>query len=109
MSYHNTVILSFSNGEWDEETMWPPKAFKPLKKINKWLSKHDFEPLVNLGKKGDLGSNAVLFGGTYNHLDVEAFCEVIEAIKWRDLDDVQMLYWSDQDSKFSVITFPLPP
>ena len=106
MSWFNTVILSFGSNEWDEETLWPPKTFKPLKKINKWLAKESLEPLVNLGKKGDLCSNAVLFGGSYDGLDVEAFCKLVESIKWRDLDDVQMLYWSDQDSKFSVITFP---
>ena len=106
MSWYNTVILSFSSGEWDEETLWPPKSFKPLKKINIWLAKRQLEPLCNMGKKCDLCSNAVLFGGSYDGLDVEAFLKVVNSIKWRFQDDVQILYWSDQDDKFSVFEFP---
>ena len=107
MSYYNTVILSFGSNEWDEETLWPPKTFKPLRKINKWLAKRNLEPLCNMGKKCDLCSNAVLFGGSYDGIFLDEFCEVIHSIKWRSIEDVQLLHWGDESSKFTVIEFPL--
>lgn len=107
MSWYNTVVLSFSSGEWDEETLWPPPTFKPLKLINRWLKKSGLEPLCNMGKKCDLSSNAVLFGGSYDGLDLEEFCKMVAAIEWRYPDDVQMLYWGDDSDKFTVIEFPL--
>lgn len=108
MSWYNTVVLSFGNNEWDEEELRPPKSFVPLKKINQWLKKHHFEvPLSDLGEAGDLGSNAVLLGGTYDGLDVEKFCQFIQTLKWSSLENVQILFWGDNDSKFKVVSFPL--
>jgi hypothetical protein len=74
MSWCNTIVLSFTPNEWDEETLRPPKSFKPLKAINKWLSQRDYDALHNMSQTADLGSNAVLFGGCYNYLDVPEFC-----------------------------------
>ena len=106
MSWYNTVVLSFSCAEWDDETSFPPKSFNPLRTINKWLKQQTYAPLANLTKLGDLGSNAVLFGGCYNHMDIEAFCQLVQSVEWRNIEDVQILFWSDNDVKFSVITFP---
>lgn len=107
MSWYNTIVLSFGCNEWEEETLRPPKSFEPLKKINKWLKQHNYDSLSNLSEAGDLGSNAVLFGGCYNYLDVDEFCRFIQALKWRSIEDVQILFWGDNDSKFTVIEFPL--
>ena len=105
--YNNTIVISFSSDEWDEEKIRPPKTFKPLKQINKWLQQHHFGPLSNLSEAGDLGSNAVLFGGCFDSLDVDEFCRFIQTLKWRSIEDVQLLFWGDNDCKFTVIEFPL--
>jgi hypothetical protein len=107
MSWYNTIVLSFSCAEWDEEELRPPRNFEPLKKINAWLRRHGFDPLSDLSEAGDLGSNAVLYGGCYNRLDVEEFCECVQSLRWRSITDVQVLFWGDNDSKFTVIEFPL--
>jgi hypothetical protein len=107
MIWYNTVVLSFSCDEWDEETLRPSKRFEPLKKINKWLEQHNYEPLSDLSKAADLGSNAVLFGGCYNKLRVDEFCQFVQTLKWLSIEDVQILFWGDNDSKFTLIEFPL--
>jgi len=105
MSWYNTIVISFSCNEWEEETLKPPKNFKPLKDINRWLKQRKFDPLTDLTARKTLGSNAVLYGVCGNFLDVEEFCEFIQTLKWRSLEDVQLLFWDDNDVKFSVIGF----
>ena len=105
MSWYNTVVLSFSCGEFEGEE--PPKDFGPLRQINAWLKRHKFRALADLSK-GTLGSNAILFGGCFNNLDVDAFCACVGKSKWACIEDVQILVWGDNDSKFSVIEFKLP-
>lgn len=105
MSWYNSVVLSFSHGEFDGDE--PPPEFGPLQKINSWLQRQKYDRLSDLSE-GTLGSNAILFGGCFNNLDIEAFCECVQKQKWAYIDDVQILFWGDNDSKFSVIEFALP-
>ena len=100
MSWYNTVVLSFSAGEFDGEE--PPKNFGPLKKINAWLKRRHYEPMENLSR-GTLGSNALLFGGCFNRLKVDEFLECVKGQGWNCPNDVQLLFWSDNASKFSMI------
>src|SRR5439155_944924 len=48
---------------------------------------------------------AVLFGGCYNHLDVDAFVTYVGQQEWKAREDVQILFWGDNDSKCSVLGF----
>jgi len=107
MSWYNTIVLSFCNSEWDSDQLNPPQDLKPLVEINKWLVNSGFKTLTDLNEAGHLGSNAVLLGGCYNYLDVEEFCLFVQSLPWRFLEDVQILFWGDNDSKFSVIEFPM--
>lgn len=103
MSWYNSVVLSFSTGEFDGEK--PPAKFGPLRKINSWLKKRKYDSLSDLSG-GTLGSNAILFGGCYNYLDVGEFLERVNEQKWAYPEDVQVLFWHDNASKFSVIHLP---
>src|SRR5262245_32257726 len=103
MSWYNSVVVSFSSAEFDGEK--PPRNFGPLQKINTWLKRRRFEPLVNLNSANVLATNAVLFGGCYNYLDISDFCALVREQKWCCPDDVQILFWDDNASKFSVIGF----
>jgi len=50
-----------------------------------------------------LGSNAVLFGGSFDGLKVDEFRECVKSQKWNYVQDVQILLWEDNASSFSVI------
>jgi hypothetical protein len=104
VSWYNTVVVSFSSDEFDGDE--PPLDFGPLRKINAWLKRRKFRPLSDLNR-GKLGSNAILFGGCFDYLDVNQFCVCVGRQKWRHIEDVQILFWDDNASKFSVIEFPL--
>jgi hypothetical protein len=102
MSWYNSVVLSFSSGEFDGES--PPRAFEPVRNINAWLKKEGYGRLTDLSK-GTLASNAVLFGVCSNNLDIEGFCECVEEQTWEWPEDVQVLFWDDNSTKFTVIEF----
>ena len=103
MSWYTTVVLSFSTGEFDGEM--PPKDFEPLLLVNAWLKQQKFSKLSDLSR-GKLGSNALLYGGCYNHLDLDEFMKVVGQQHWQDREDVQMIVWDGDDSQFSVIGLP---
>ena len=79
MSWYNTVVLSFSHGEFDGSA--PPKTFGPLLAINSWLNQQQYDSLSNLNR-GKLATNAILFGGCYNRLDVEGFMQIVWEQNW---------------------------
>lgn len=107
MSWYSTVILSFGSHEFEDEKNPARQTCAPLRTINARLKKIGYEPLTNLNpyRRGKLASNVVLFGVTGDGLDVTAFCEHVAAQPWQTPDDVQVLFWDDNDSKFAVIEF----
>jgi hypothetical protein len=36
---------------------------------------------------GWLGQNVCLFGGCYNKMDVEEFCDLVASLKWRAMEN----------------------
>ena len=107
MSWYNTVILSFSCDEFDDEHDEANHDCVALQSVNSWLKRQKYSKLADLNshKSGKLGSNAVLFGGCYNYLDVEAFIKHVGLQEWKAREDVQILFWGDNDSKCSVFGF----
>lgn len=105
MSWYNTVVLSFSCDEFEDEGDESNHDCAALRKINGWLRQRHFEPLTDLNsaRTGKLGSNAVLFGGCYNYLDVDGFIEFVGQQNWNHSDDVQVLFWDDNASKCTLI------
>ncbi len=107
MSWYETVVLSFRCDEFEDEEDESNQDCEPLRKINSWLKRRRFEPLTNLNsyENGVLGSNAVLFGGCYNYLDVEEFYDCVQRQKWNAIEDVQLIHWDDNASKFDLFQF----
>jgi len=110
MSRYYTIVLSFSDEEFEKfegEEYQPPdlRDCEPLRKIDAWLKRRHYEPLLCLS--GSLCSNAVLYGGTYNKLDFEKLFNFVQGLKWHSIGDVRILFWDEEDSTFSVIEFPL--
>ena len=105
MSWYNTVVLSFSSDEFEDEEDESNQDCAALRSVNAWLKRQRYDVLADLNpyKGGKLGSNAVLFGGCYNHLDVEEFTAFVGRQKWKHPDDVQILFWDDNASKCSLI------
>jgi hypothetical protein len=109
MSWYNTIVLSFSSDEFEDEEDESCHDCAALRNINVWLKRQRYARLADLNpyKGGKLGSNAVLFGGCYNHLDVEPFLECVGQQNWKHPNDVQVLFWDDNASKCSLIGFTL--
>jgi len=109
MSWYNTVVVSFSCDEFEDEQDESCHDCEALRKINAWLKGQRYSPLADLNpyKGGKLGSNAVLFGGCYNNLDVDQFLQFVGHQKWKDPNDVQVLFWDDNASKCSLCEFTL--
>lgn len=108
MSRYNTVVLSFGHGEIDEpegEEEWS-RDCEPLGQVNAWLAEKGYDPLEDLAG-GWLGQNVCLFGGCYNHLLAEEFCELVQGLKWHAIEDVRVLFWDEEDETFTMIPFPL--
>lgn len=107
MSWYNTVVLSFSSDEFEDEEDESNHDCTVLRSINAWLKRKRYDALADLNpdKGGKLGSNAVLFGGCYNYLDVEALSAFVGQQKWKHPSDVQILFWDDNASKCSLIKF----
>ena len=112
MSWYNSFVLSFSWDECDDDEDDDGAAChvcEALRGINAWLEQQGYEELKDLNSdaSGVLGSNAVLFGGCYDKLDVDAFFAALARQPWKHRNDVTVLFWGDNDSKCSV--FGLPP
>ena len=107
MSWYNTVVLSFGSHEFEDEKNPARQTCAPLRAINARLKQIGYDALTNLNpyRPGKLASNVVLFGVTGDRLDVAAFCEHVAAQRWQTLEDVQVLFWDDNSSKFTVIEF----
>jgi hypothetical protein len=107
MSRYNTVVLSFGDGEIDypEEEDYLPRDCEPLRQINAWLNKQGYDPLEDLAG-GWLGMNVCLFGGCYNHLYADEFCEAVQGLAWRTIENVRVLYWDEEDETFTNILVP---
>lgn len=105
MSWYETVVLSFSCDEYEDEEDESCHDCAGLRGVNAWLEQEGYSPLVDLNTfdGGELGSNAVLFGGCYNYLDVDRFLKVTWGQEWKHLQDVQVLWWDDNASRFTVI------
>lgn len=110
MSRYQSIVLSFDSDELegDFESQLTFKDCGPLRKIDAWLKRQGYEDLLRDLGESTLASNAVLFGGCYNKLDIDAFCACVQRQKWKSLEDVQLLFWDEESSKFELITFPRP-
>lgn len=109
MTWYNTVVLSFSSNEFDDED--DPHVLygncQPVRKIDAWLKRRGYQPMANLAELGSLCSNVALFGGCYDGLDVDAFCKYVQKLKWQSVEDVRVFFWGDNDDKHTTIEFPL--
>jgi hypothetical protein len=108
MSRYNTVVLSFGYGEIDEPDdgeSWS-RDCEPLRQVNTWLTEQGCDPLEDLAG-GWLGMNVCLFGCCGNRLEAEEFCEFVQGLNWRTIEDVRVLYWEEEAETFTMIEFPI--
>ena len=105
MSWYNSIVLTFASDEFEEDGDETIETCPALRAINHWLKRQEYPALKNMNpqERGPLGTNAVLFGGCYNKLDVEAFVDMVAEQSWKRISDVQILLWDDNASAFEVI------
>jgi hypothetical protein len=110
MSWVWTVMLSFGNEEyWVDGEDEPREDCQALENINVWLKADDvrqYGPLMDLtaGATGnEVGMSANLYGGGFNHLDIEKFAAVIKDQEWHDPANVQLFIKGEEDEKFTLL------
>lgn len=105
MSYIWNVILSFSDEEfWYDGEDTPRKTCAALDAINHWIPDGKLVSLIKptFAPKAGYGMAANLYGGGFNHFDIEGFIAAVQAQQWRDPDNVQLFLKSESDQRFSL-------
>lgn len=106
MSWIWSVMLSFSDEElWEDGEDAPRRTCRPMERINAWIPHGRLVDLVSPTYKDDVGSGiaANLFGGGYNHLDMDAFIEVVESQDWKDRANLQLWIKGDEDQSWTPV------
>lgn len=113
MSWIWNVMISFGDEEfWEDGEDEARETCAALEKINEWLPQG--ERLVDLsGATADstYGMDAHVYGGGFNHLDIEAFIAAVEAQDWKDRANVQLFLRGDSTAaqQFTVHTLGPKP
>ena len=101
MSWITDVIICVGLVEQYDKSFNLLEKIEPIEEVRAWLEEKDFGGLAELssymGTDGKAPSSLV-YGGSYNHLDVEAFKEFVFNREWNDPDSVQVLL-KDQEGR----------
>ncbi|MCW3054410.1 MAG: hypothetical protein JWN14_3580, partial [Chthonomonadales bacterium] len=116
MSWIWNVMLSFGDAEfWEEDAEEALESCPALDSINSWLNAdkvHNYGPLTDLTSctfGNGTGMSANVWGGGFQHFDMEAFIGVVARQHWRDRASVQLFIQGEEESKFTVIELAEPP
>jgi hypothetical protein len=116
MSWIWNVLLSFSDEEyWEDGAEEALESCPALDSINSWLQSdkmRNYGPLTSLTEcatGNGTGMSANVWGGGFNHFDMEEFIAVVERQQWRDRASVQLFIQGEEDSKFTLIELDEPP
>ena len=109
MSWVWNVMLSFSNEElWDEEEF--RETCEPLKRINAWIEDGKLVDLTKptYAKNAGSGLEANLYGGGFQHFDIEEFIKVVEAQDWKDRANLQLWVKAEEQDSFTPLKLRFP-
>ena len=105
-------MVSFGSEEyWTEGEDEPLESCQALDNINVWLTADEvksYGPLTSLtacatGNK--VGMSANLYGGGFNHMDIEEFGEIVKKQEWHDPASVQLFIKGEEDEKFTLLAY----
>jgi len=110
MSWKWNVMLSFGGAEfWAEDAEGALESCPALDRINSWLNAdivHNYGPLTDLTSctfGNGTGMSANVWGGGFQHLDMEEFLKVVAVQHWRDRASVQLFIQGEEDSRFTLM------
>ena len=107
MSWVTDVLLCLNLEErLDDEGSFTASC-KPLEEINSWLSENQLGTLAELSIHMETGGKAVqafVYGGSFNHLDMEKFKGFVFSRHWQFPEAVQLLLNDEQDVCFKLYT-----
>lgn len=87
------ILLSCSSEEfWSDDADGPDDTCEPLENINRWIAGGklvDLTPPTYADGAGS-GMDAYLFGGGFNHLNIEGFIRLVETQNWKDRPNLQL-------------------
>lgn len=106
MSWVSSVMLSFSNEElWADGEDQPRETCEPLELINAWITDGRLVSLVGPTYEGNAGygMDANLYGGGFNHFDIEGFIAAVRAQAWKNRAKVQLWVKDEEEEVFTLI------
>jgi len=111
MSYVWNIILSFSDEEfWHDGEDEARDSCAALDALNKSIPNGKLVDLTKptFAAKAGYGMSAHLYGGGFNHFDIESFIASVEAQQWKDPANVQLFLKSESDEQFSLYPIRQP-
>lgn len=112
MSWIWNVMLSFSNEErWgNDDDAEPSDSCEPLDRINSWIEGGKLVDLTKptYAKNAGYGMDANLYGGGFNHFDIENFITLVEAQPWKDWRNLQLWVKGEEQDSFTLVKLRRP-
>jgi len=111
MSWVWNVMLSFSDeercGDSDDE---PTDSCEPLDRINSWIEDGKLVDLTKptYAKNAGYGLDANLYGGGFNHFDIEDFINVVESQPWKERQHLQLWIKGEEPESFTLVKLSRP-
>jgi len=103
MSAVTNVLLSLSNQEfWGDDEHRDESA--ALDSVNAWFKEDGLVDLAAaFANEAHYGIHAYLYGGGFNHLDIEGFIKVVASQEWLDPDNLQLFLRGEQEDRFELV------
>jgi hypothetical protein len=99
-------MLSFSDEElWEDDEDEPRETCEPLERINAWIPHGRLVSLTGptYADKVGYGMAANLYGGGFNHLDIEGLIATVKSQDWKERADVQLWVKGEWEQSFTLV------
>jgi hypothetical protein len=101
MSWVTDVVLFYS--AWEQEV---GEISPCLSGINNWLAENEQVPLLDFAVCANTGDRkfmqAEVWGGAFNHLDIEDFLECVKEQPWHKPERVQVMVKDEEEDTFTL-------
>ena len=103
MSWVTDVLLCANLVERFDENFQLQDTCAPIEEINSWLKERDLGELADLSTHmatGGKACQAVVYGGSFNHLDLQEFKTLVFSRNWRQPESIRLLINDEDDEAF---------
>jgi hypothetical protein len=105
VSWVTDVLLCANLIEKFDEDLRPQKSSAAIDEINAWLREKGAGTLADLSvhmETGGKAAQALVYGGSFNHLEVKEFKKFVLSRNWQMPESVRLLLNDEEDDGFSV-------